>query len=67
MRPGDLKGTDSGQAARLVRGRWEELIESGSLDAGNADTTTVRVTLRWTAIVTTAVLLAASYWGVTLP
>jgi hypothetical protein len=67
LRPGDLKGTDSGQAARLVRSRWEELIESGSLEAGNADTTKVRVTFRWTAIVTTAVLLAASYWGVILP
>jgi hypothetical protein len=67
VRPGDLKTTDSGQAARLVRSRWEELVEAGTLDAGNADTTAVSVTFRWTAIATTVVLLAASYWGVAVP
>lgn len=67
VRPGDLKTTDSGQAARLVRGRWEALVEAGALDAGNAETTAVRVTFRWTALAATAVLLAASYWGVAVP
>ena len=33
VRPGDLKTTDSGQAAMLVRARWHELVESGQ--AGN--------------------------------
>jgi hypothetical protein len=67
VRPGDLKTTDSGQAARLVRGRWEELVETGALDAGKAESTAVRVTFRWTAVAATAVLLAASYWGVAVP
>ena len=30
VRPGDLKSTDSGQAAQLVRVRWQELVESGA-------------------------------------
>lgn len=29
---GDLEGTDSGQAAALVRHRWEELRDAGALD-----------------------------------
>lgn len=64
VRPGDLKSTDSGQAAQLVRSRWEALIESGSLQTGHAATTPVTVTRRWTAIGVTTLLLAASYWGV---
>ncbi|WP_427171798.1 PH domain-containing protein [Arthrobacter sp. 92] len=64
VRPGDLKSTDSGQAAQLVRGRWEALIESGSLETGHAATTPVTVTCRWTAVGVTTLLLAASYWGV---
>ena len=30
VRPGDLKTTDSGQAARIVRARWQDLVESGA-------------------------------------
>lgn len=67
VRPGDLKTTDSGQAARLVRRRWEQLVEAGTLDAGNADATAVRVTFRWGAVAATAVLLAASCWAVAVP
>jgi hypothetical protein len=67
VRPGDLKTTDSGQAARLVRGRWEQLVEAGTLDAGNADAAAVRVTFRWGAVAATAVLLAASCWAVAVP
>jgi hypothetical protein len=32
IRPGDLKNTDSGYAAYLVRSRWQDLVESGALD-----------------------------------
>ncbi|THJ66063.1 PH domain-containing protein [Arthrobacter echini] len=32
IRPGDLKNTDSGHAAYLVRSRWQELVESGAID-----------------------------------
>ena len=64
MRPGDLKTTDSGQAARLVRARWQDLVESGALAAGDAATTAVKVTYRWAAAAAVVLLLAASYWAV---
>ena len=64
VRPGDLKTTDSGQAARLVRARWQELVESGALAAGDAATTAVKVTYRWAAGGAVVLLLAASYWAI---
>ncbi|MEO3933977.1 PH domain-containing protein [Micrococcaceae bacterium Sec7.4] len=64
VRPGDLKSTDSGQAARLVRERWDELVESGRLSAGDAASTRATVTYRWAAITVDILLLAASYWAV---
>lgn len=64
VRPGDLKSTDSGQAARLVRARWQELAESGELKAGDAATTAVQVTFRWAAAGAVVLLLAASFWAV---
>ena len=64
VRPGDLKTTDSGQAARLVRTRWRDLVESGALAAGEAGTAAVTVTPRWAAIAGVVLLLAASYWAV---
>lgn len=41
-RPGDLAGTDSGDAAALVRERWEELKRTGRITAGVAGQTPVR-------------------------
>lgn len=64
VRPGDLKSTDSGQAARLVRERWQDLVESGELAAGDAGTTPVKVTYRWAAAAAVVLLLAASYWAI---
>ncbi|MCU1530558.1 MAG: hypothetical protein JWO49_129 [Arthrobacter sp.] len=64
VRPGDLKSTDSGQAARLVRARWHELVESGGLAAGDAATTAVKVTVRWAAAGAVVLLLAVSYWAI---
>lgn len=64
VRPGDLKSTDSGQAARLVRARWDELVESGRLAAGDAAATPATVSFRWAAIAADVLLLAASYWAV---
>lgn len=32
VRPGDLRNTDSGSAAYLVRSRWQELVERGAVD-----------------------------------
>ncbi|MET4093345.1 PH domain-containing protein [Arthrobacter sp. UYCu712] len=64
VRPGDLKTTDSGQAAQLVRARWDDLVESGRLAAGDAATTPVAVTYRWKAAGAVVLLLAASYWAI---
>ncbi len=64
VRPGDLRSTDSGQAARLVRARWDELVESGRLSAGDAATTPAKVTYRWPTVGVDVLLLTASYWAV---
>ena len=53
-RPGDLSGTDSGDAAAIVRDRWAELQRSNRVEAGVAEQTPV--TSRWNAD-TLAVLL----------
>ncbi|GGC91477.1 hypothetical protein GCM10011512_18200 [Tersicoccus solisilvae] len=57
VRPGDLARSHSGQAAILVRRRWEDLVESGRLDAGVAASTPVTTVLHVPTIVG-AVLLA---------
>ena len=66
VRPGDLKSTDSGQAAQLVRARWQRLVESGALDAGTAADTPVTVRVRWLELGITAALVVFSFWGVAL-
>jgi hypothetical protein len=65
VRPGDLKTTDSGQAAMLVRARWHDLVEGGQLAAGDAASTAATVTVRWVAIGAVVLLLAASYLAIT--
>lgn len=47
VRPGDLVGSESGQAAYLVRDRWKQLLDSGAIESGIADTTPVRVRWHW--------------------
>jgi hypothetical protein len=64
VRPGDLKTTDSGEAARIVRTRWQELIDSGRLEQGRAETTPVTVTFHWAAIAAVVLLAGLSYWSV---
>jgi hypothetical protein len=64
VRPGDLKSTDSGQAALLVRARWHQLVESGELAAGDAASTAAEVTIRWAAVGAVVLLLAASCWTI---
>jgi len=45
IRPGDLPSTPSGQAAALVRVRWEELRDAGHLDDPRLERT--RPVVRW--------------------
>jgi hypothetical protein len=62
VRLGELIGTPSGAAAKLVRERWSDLAESGRLEIGVADQTPVEVTrtpwLLLVAVATTVTGLA---------
>jgi hypothetical protein len=66
VRPGDLASTASGQAAMIVRTRWEELREAGALDDPRVEHATPRV--RWHAGTLAAIvlLIAASGLAVAL-
>ncbi|MFJ6001241.1 PH domain-containing protein [Arthrobacter sp. NPDC092385] len=56
VRPGDLKNTDSGYAAYLVRSRWQELVEGGMLDVDHPGR--AHRTWNWSHIAAAVVLLA---------
>ena len=56
-RPGDLITTESGEAAYLVRERWHELIESGAVEAGIANS--ISETVRWHWFLNVVLLLLA--------
>lgn len=60
VRPGDLASSASGQAAMLVRARWEELRDAGVLDDPRVERARPRV--RWHAgtLAAIGVLIAAS-------
>ncbi len=59
-RPGDLAGTDSGDAAYLVRSRWHELREAGRIDLGVAHETRPHVRWHVAQLAILVVLAAAS-------
>ncbi|MEP6481126.1 MAG: PH domain-containing protein [Rhodoglobus sp.] len=54
-RPGDLMASESGQAAYMVRTRWQELIAADSVETGIAHEVVVRTNWHWPSI---AVLVA---------
>ncbi len=66
VRPGDLTSSGSGQAAALVRARWEELRDAGLLDDPRLERARPRV--RWHAgtLAAIVVLIAASALTVAL-
>jgi hypothetical protein len=49
VRPGDLLGSESGQAAAMVRDQWTRLREAGEIPAGVADETPVGIRWHWSA------------------
>ncbi|MEK6345147.1 MAG: PH domain-containing protein [Curtobacterium sp.] len=63
-RAGDLLSTASGDAAYLVRHRWEELRERGAIELGTADAVRVPVTLHWASIALLAVTAVGGWFGV---
>ncbi|MWB98130.1 hypothetical protein GB864_06160, partial [Agromyces sp. MMS17-SY077] len=58
VRPGEAVGTPSGDAANLVRRRWEQLRDEGLLEAG-AEPGSVRRTWHVATIAVLAVLVTA--------
>ncbi|MFC7430834.1 MULTISPECIES: PH domain-containing protein [unclassified Agrococcus] len=50
MRPGDLPGTESGDAATILRTRWDALRAADAIEAGIADEATVHRRLRVDAV-----------------
>ena len=66
IRPGDNPTSDSGQAALIVRMRWEHLRDAGHLDGARLESD--RPAVRWhiATTVTLAVLLVATVLSVTL-
>lgn len=60
---GDLPTAPSGLVAYRVRQRWRHLVETGALEAGEADSTPVAVTIAWPPVI---VLAAALVSGVVM-
>ncbi|WP_077489974.1 PH domain-containing protein [Sinomonas mesophila] len=60
VRPGDLRHTDSGQAAALVRTRWADALASGLAHAGRTRETPIAKRTAWPELVGTLVLAAAT-------
>lgn len=66
VRPGDLASTASGQAAILVRSRWEELRDAGLLDDPRIEHARPRVRWHVGTLAAIVVLIAASALTVAL-
>ena len=60
VRPSDMETSDSGEAAGMVRRRWDALQATGAVEAGIADRVPVRIQWHWRTIVVLGVLLIAS-------
>ncbi|WP_105036102.1 PH domain-containing protein [Cryobacterium aureum] len=65
-RPGDLPGSESGEAAQLVRARWDLLQKTGRVDGGLAAQTPVAVVWAWGRAGVLAVGAAASVVAILL-
>lgn len=65
-RPGDLPGTESGEAAAIIRTRWHELRESGRIEIGVAAQTRVRIQVLWWQDAVLLALLAGCVLAVAL-
>lgn len=60
VRPGDLRNTDSGLAAYLVRSEWERQVNQGLIDVDATAGAAVRQRIAWLPIGVVAVLLVLS-------
>lgn len=66
IRPGDLAGTPSGDAAAYIRRRWEELHDAGHLDVPRLELDRPRVHWHLVPAAGVAVLAALAVLGVQL-
>lgn len=66
VRPGDLKSTDSGAAAQIVRARWQQLLEDNLVESGRAAEINVSSTIVWSRIAIAVFLAAAGYGAIIL-
>ncbi|MDM4763351.1 PH domain-containing protein [Galbitalea sp. SE-J8] len=66
VRPGDLLGSESGQAAALVRTRWSELRDADRIPIGVADENPPRIRVLWAQDAALLVLLAGTVLATTL-
>ncbi|GAB4099932.1 PH domain-containing protein [Sinomonas halotolerans] len=56
VRPGDLRNTDSGQAAALVRTRWADALDSGAAVAGRTEEAHAVRRIAWVPLALTVLL-----------
>ena len=66
VRPGDDPGSDSGQAALVVRRRWEHLRDAGYLDEARLEKPRPDVRWHWVTITVFALLGVASVLSLAL-
>ena len=61
-RTGDLLGSDSGDAAMMIRDEWQRRLDAGLVTVGMADE--VNVTRRWDipVLAVSAALVLATVW-----
>lgn len=63
VRPGDLLASESGQAAYIVRERWNALRDAGRVEAGVADETRVPRYVHWWLDLALVVLAIGAIWA----
>ncbi|MEO7122394.1 MAG: PH domain-containing protein [Lacisediminihabitans sp.] len=63
VRPGDLLASESGQAAQIVRDQWKKLLDSGAIEVGVAEETTVPMQWHWWTIAALLVLGVAAVFA----
>lgn len=66
VRPGDLPGTASGDAAFVIRQHWNQLVEDGLLDNAVVEEGSLRRDIHWTTIAVLTALLGATVLGFAL-
>jgi len=64
--PGDLATSASGQAAAIIRHRWEELRDAGLLDNPQVEREKPRITWHWATLAGLLGLLTVSVVGIAL-